>query len=944
MKNIIEFLKKNGFTGDFTDTMVEALAKEFSNKPDDVLELLNYSDGEEEMFLPVFQKLFSYNKNLIDEIIQKANPEVLPILIVYIDEEYYDRIIEKAKSDTKSLLQILLEINRLNPNYPIEQVAEEEMEKNKDNSKVLSMYLNRFPKERQTERMIQIFINGDGEFRLFPDNIFEYINPKYKEKYEKKFKQTKNIMYDWAEVEEQTPEQFVEVLHKIEQSEIKYPQIYDDLLSRTKVEAMDDKSIDLFFHLKFKNKDENEIEDIIAKYKYLLANNSAINKGIYLELLEKEYNYIPNNILVRISEKSTGQDSIQIRLADMKPNGAYRHLYEEILRKNNNAQIAYIGAILGNYHDNFQLLHALCECENDEQIDYNKLINILSSRNNYFGISSLDDVKKYEEIKRKICLRLLEKKGEGLYEVKEGTERKFAILELLYDIDYDSAENIIKKYAEDLDKLDIKNNDERYVVDLVKKMRSIVDMSEDEIDRLLSNGKFKEQILNEGNKNIINRLDIENSLIEMYSREYNELLFDANKQKSNRTISYNGKSINVYELPPNGVDTPFDFSMIVRVEGAYTNWEIPENYENYYNQPSIQFHGVCESYINQSMLAIARTGAGPIVGYGSPCMFEIMGPWDLDSNMFNWKLNIREANWVEEARTAISKFPLGGIQYRTPKEMIDNTRHPHNELVSDRLIYDSNTNTLTRKIPSYVLMFKERTREDFSRFEDENFNKLSEEERKKLETEKTRYDESKRLAIELNIPIVIIDREAFAIQEKSKVIENLKILKGEKDNTTNKTKQELIRETILLFENNRNGLRYTNELKNEYFTDDDRKKMISAIMSSIELNSTDNNERLKNLEFLKKTLEEESNKRNTISGRFVDAEPYPKIYEEIKHKIEEIMRMEEKYSSNLSKSDKKKAIIKAIEESGITGENINKAEQMLGVEDKENKITHADSE
>ena len=65
MKNIIEFLKKNGFTGDFTDTMVEALAKEFSNKPDDVLELLNYSDGEEEMFLPVFQKLFSYNKNLI---------------------------------------------------------------------------------------------------------------------------------------------------------------------------------------------------------------------------------------------------------------------------------------------------------------------------------------------------------------------------------------------------------------------------------------------------------------------------------------------------------------------------------------------------------------------------------------------------------------------------------------------------------------------------------------------------------------------------------------------------------------------------------------------------------------------------------------------------------------------------------------------------------------
>ena len=62
----------------------------------------------------------------------------------------------------------------------------------------------------------------------------------------------------------------------------------------------------------------------------------------------------------------------------------------------------------------------------------------------------------------------------------------------------------------------------------------------------------------------------------------------------------------------------------------------------------------------------------------------------------------------------------------------------------------------------------------------------------------------------------------------------------------------MIRETILLFENNRNGLRYTNELKNEYFTDDDRKKMISAIMSSIELNSTDNNERLKNLEFLKK--------------------------------------------------------------------------------------------
>ena len=931
MKNIIEFLRKNGFTDEFTDTIIDALAKEFSNKLDDVLELLKYSYGDEEIFLPVFQKLFSYNKNLLDEIVQKANPKDLPILVSYVDEEEYDRIVNKAKSDTESLLQTLLRIIELKPNYPVEQIAEEEIEKYKDNSDVISRYLHRFPKEKQTERMIQTFINRDEEFSL-ASQIFEYINPKYKEKYEEKFNQTESIMYEWAKIEEQTPKQFIEVLHKIDQSEIKYPQIYDELLSYTKAEAMDDESIDLFFHLKFKNKDQSEIDDIIDKYKYLLANNSAINKGLYLKMLGKDYDFITNNILVRISEKVTGKESIQFRLAGIKQNGANRRLYEEILKKNNNAQIAYIDAIYGNYKENFRLLNALYNSKNDEQIDYNKLINVLSSRNNYFGINSLEDLKNYEGIKRKVCLRLLAKESEGIYGVKPENQRKFAILELLYDIDYDSAENIVKKYAEDLEKLDIKNNDERYIVDLVKKMRNIVNMSNDEIDRLLSDNKFKELILN-NNNNSLNRIDVENSLIEMYSREYNKLLFDATKQKPNGTISYNGKFINVYELPPKGTNTPFDFSMIVRVEGAYTNWTVPNNYTNYYNQPLIQFHGVCESYINQSMLAVARAGMGPIVGYGSPCIFEIMGPWDLDSNMFNCRLNIRDANWTEEAKTMVNIIQLRGIQYRMPKDMIDNTRHSHNEFVSDRLICNPNTNMLTRRMPSYVLMFKEKTNENFNMFEDEDFYKLSEEEREKLKTDKIRYDESKRLATELNIPIVIIDREAFAIQEKNKVIENLKILKGEKENTSNKTKQELIRETILLFENNRNGLRYTRELKNEYFTDKARERMMSAILSSIELDSVDDNERLSNLKFLKKVLDDEFNKRHTISGRLVDAEPYPNIYRETISKIEEAC-----------KNSSKEQLIKAIEESGITGEDVKRIEQMFEIVNEEKEITHGNND
>lgn len=458
----------------------------------------------------------------------------------------------------------------------------------------------------------------------------------------------------------------------------------------------------------------------------------------------------------------------------------------------------------------------------------------------------------------------------------EAKKEKFAIFQLLYGIDLANAYNLYMKYGKNIDNIEsFENEQDKATRTFLHSLKYIIQMDKTEIEELLKQPEFIELLNNSPAREKLGYIqDIENRCMKMYLKEYKDVLFDVNKETNNyqtEEIEYAGKKITTLELKPefdeNGnVIKPVEFYSLARVEGAYQpEWTPPDNYYDYINMPSIEYHGNCESLISNDSISFAKQGIGPIFGYTDAEKIKIQAPWDIVSAGANTMLDISSAKYNEGK----------GIEFNVPRGIIDNTRHGHNEVVSERVFYDENEKRVKKRMPSFVIFCKEAIDEDVEQLTGDRAKQ---------------FEECKKAASQLNIPIVFINREAIAIQEIQKLNNNLNIL--ENNDLDDKQIEQMIKNIVVTFENNRVGALYSEEISKKYFS------IENSVMSRlIELCKKDNRKQ----DILYNTLLKEKEKGISSLGLPVTVESeFPSEYGQFIDEVENIRSKNDFINNSIS--------------------------------------------
>jgi hypothetical protein len=438
----------------------------------------------------------------------------------------------------------------------------------------------------------------------------------------------------------------------------------------------------------------------------------------------------------------------------------------------------------------------------DEKLE--SLVTVFSSRENYFGITSVDEVSDYENIKSNICKKIL--RGEASIdliskimktdeEVPLQDAQKFAYLEIVYGMDLQDAKNLVMKYGKDIEKLDLEPKFE-YYLDIIKDLQNVLDSDDFEKTYL---SKEKIDALSKANVGTVSQMEAD--LLNIYAKTYRDAIYKVDEKELAFKDEFEGKNIDVIEMDPKS-----DFSMFARVEGAFVEWEEPDNFLDAINVPNTKYHGNCKSFIAQNMLAIARP-KGPIWGYSKTSDNSLLlgAPWDIFSVDANQEFSTASVDWNYEK----------GVSFRIPEEMINNTRDTHNEFVSDRLMFNNETMQYEKDKPQYVIFFKESTDEDY---------KLTD-----------AWRVTKKAASQVGVPIVIIDKEKVFLNQLEKINKLEEILFGNMPNDTDLTEEQIIEKLVVEFENNKVGANFSDKLKDKYFTVEQRTVLHNSIINKINL-------------------------------------------------------------------------------------------------------------
>lgn len=331
----------------------------------------------------------------------------------------------------------------------------------------------------------------------------------------------------------------------------------------------------------------------------------------------------------------------------------------------------------------------------------------------------------------------------------------------------------------DIDEINPISDDEKEVKEKIIQIKKIVNGD----NLTVNNDNFK--------KEKINPIKFENKCIKLYERLYNEKMklpiIKIGKE------NYENKEVELYKIKD-------EFCIFVRVEGAYSYWKEPENFENNINEISINLNGNPKTYISNNSMAIARP-KGPIYGYTKELKNNLllMAPWDIVSNEANLSFSPSSVNW---------NFG-NGISFRMPNNLLNNMRSSHNEIVTSKWKFDASTMRIERDRPDVIIYFIDMLEDEIT-YKETNYWRIS-----------------KKAAAQLDIPIVIINREEVLKKEKAKIERSVE----EFYTTLNDNTLENI---FLQFENNRSSMRYVKDkLKMRYFTCDERERMFEDVIKKI---------------------------------------------------------------------------------------------------------------
>lgn len=412
---------------------------------------------------------------------------------------------------------------------------------------------------------------------------------------------------------------------------------------------------------------------------------------------------------------------------------------------------------------------------NDDDIRY---LTMYTLGNHNFPILSVDDLRNYERARERYITYTLDKSN-GIIETKD------ALFEKIYGISYTKAREIYEPYHRAIEYSPASFPDA--IVDIFSDIKSI--MEEKDI-KILKGSSYSSSITIPEYKiitikSIIKRIIVNNFNDNLYSIKNNKPSFSFN-------------DIDFYKAA--GEDGTDKFSLIIHSLGAYSGFypdDPDHNFREDWNKPKIVSHGLCTSLVGNNNLGTARIS------------FAVLGFTDFEEGALLLGANedIVSSSANVKFDTSVGEMGIGArnkSKYFLVDDMLDWTRHTHNELVFERRIKFNK-----KRQPSYIVFMCD----DFDDVKQKYDNRVEDHDTKVL-------NYTMRAAKDFGIPIVVVERAKIAKHEHTEIMKSLKDFCDLDENAINEESvSKFIHDVLIRFESNHAGNRgYHAEIDNKYFS------------------------------------------------------------------------------------------------------------------------------
>ena len=375
-------------------------------------------------------------------------------------------------------------------------------------------------------------------------------------------------------------------------------------------------------------------------------------------------------------------------------------------------------------------------------------------------INNLDDLDNYHKRRLLLCDEIFQK----CVNSNDLNGAINAYLNKYFSINIQEAEQIVRMYGSSINQFST-NNNYNMQVKYIQSISKILSISKiDTIKQCYFDNDIQPLSFDES-------IYIDQSIRRIFSKDISDSTFKINSSMQSTYIeipvNINGKNV-MQKIPV--YEPGLDFKMLIHSTDAYGSMElINNNYFDSWNKSGRKSnHGICCSFISNDNMGMAAVN-DVLFGFDSwdPKAVTKIAPYDIYSS--------NDDHDIQEGRP---------LTFMSAQDIIDNTRHTHNEMVLERLELrdDRRTPECQNIQPSYVIIYSDMP------------------------------DEIKAKAVkcsnEMNIPIVYLDKEKIIANEVSKI--DSKISKIYLSETNMDAKLELVEQVLLSHENNRSGLRMTN--------------------------------------------------------------------------------------------------------------------------------------
>ena len=350
-------------------------------------------------------------------------------------------------------------------------------------------------------------------------------------------------------------------------------------------------------------KQYNIDEENIKKMKKLYELNPAFR--VVPEFINSvKIKEFPTEILLRLTT-CNDYNEIQSKIANL--NAAIDSKTIEYIVQNSTNCVISLEGFLNKKEGNSKFRFDLSKIDAGD-LDENFIENYLIAVTDDFtriSINNTDDIRNYTQRKKQYCMDIMKDS------TKSADEKKEAFIQYSFGISLSEANRLLERYGAQLDEMPQTEG-----IRTLKILKAVKDIDPKISSNLIYDAAKEGRI--PASIPIKDQLNLEVKIIEEYQESFNKELINV----EDRNAKISRKEVVQYALEGETKQIPVyflggDFKLDVRVEGAYSYFARPENYNDYYETPHIErAHGNCESLISNDLIAPVRNlHSNVIVGY-----------------------------------------------------------------------------------------------------------------------------------------------------------------------------------------------------------------------------------------------------------------------------------------------------------------------------------------